>query len=171
MNEGLIPVTQDVLADIREAYEGIERVKAAGEKHAGIVRAVDMYYQLLAIPEREPLHVLGLFAVIESLLTHNPNGDYDSLEHQIRKKMALLNTRFTTPLDTSHFGNAPFDTLWKKFYEYRSKIAHGAAFDFKKDLKMIQNATVAYAFLDGAAKSLLRHALKEPHLMLDLQAC
>jgi hypothetical protein len=117
------------------------------------------------------LYVLGLFGVIESLLTHDPKGGYDRLTHQIKTKVKLLNERFSTPLDYSAFDNLPSDKIWKPLYSFRSAIAHGRIPTFDRDLRVLKDERTAVEFLRKAAKTLLRHALEEPQLVLDLQAC
>jgi Apea-like HEPN len=159
----------DTLEALREVYKG-NRLVAANYK--SIDRAIHSYYQLTAIPRTHSLYILGVFAIIESLLTHNPKGVYDSLGHQIKTKLSLLNRRFRVSLDCSPFRGADFTTVWSKMYTLRSCIAHGSDTDFSRgDLQCLGSAEVATAFLDEAAKTLLQHALVEPDLILDLQAC
>jgi hypothetical protein len=119
----------------------------------------------------DQLYPLGVFAVIESLLTHDPQGSHDSLTHQIKGKMALLEKRFHNPLDYSCFASAKSETIWGKLYSYRSAIAHGDTPDFKGTLSVLKDQMTAVSFLDSAAKALLRHALEEPELILDLRPC
>ena len=86
--------------------------------------------------------------------------------------MLLLNRRFNTPLDFSVFGaGAVPATVWSKLYAFRSIIAHGKEPDFSSKLQLLKDARTATAFLDSAAKALLRQGLVEPELILDLQDC
>lgn len=124
--------------------------------------------RLKRIPYGRDLQVLGLFAIIEMLLTHNPNDREigDSLSHQISTKVPLLSARFQTPLDYSTFGtDARPSTIWKKLYEYRSKIAHGDVADFSGRLSLLVNQQTAITFLELAARQIVRHALNEPELV------
>jgi hypothetical protein len=129
-----------------------------------------MFGALAPVPRCNGLHMLGLFAVLESLLTHDAKGAYDSLTHQIRSKMVLLGKRLTKPLDYGVFGPADPATIWWKLYQVRSCIAHGGRLNFSK-LQVLKDERTAEAFLLTATKALLRHALKEPELVLDLRAC
>jgi hypothetical protein len=84
--------------------------------------------------------------------------------------MCLLNRRFKTPLDYSSFQPPKIDKVWGWLYSsYRGAITHGRKPTFNKKFFKDQQATVS--FLDEATKALLRHALEEPDLILDLQAC
>jgi hypothetical protein len=116
------------------------------------------------------MYTLGLFAVIESLLTHDPKGGYDSLGHQIRSKIPLLDRRMEKRLDYTVFQNANADSLWKKLYDYRSTIAHGGRADFSGPLNVLKTPKTVSDFLDTAVKALIRHATKEPELVFDLRA-
>jgi hypothetical protein len=163
---------EPVIQQIGTVHEGIRRI---GQSFPQVRRAIARYYNLDFVGERAParsLYVLGLFSVIESLLTHEPSGEHDSLGHQIRTKMLLLNRRFNTPLDFSVFGaGAVPATVWSKLYAFRSIIAHGKEPDFSSKLQLLKDARTATAFLDSAAKALLRQGLVEPELILDLQDC
>jgi hypothetical protein len=102
------------------------------------------------------------------LLTHNPNDREigDSLSHQISTKVPLLSSRFSVPLEYSLFRNdvAP-PAIWKKLYEYRSKIAHGDLPDFSGRLQLLTDQTTAVRFLEDAVRQIVRHALDEPELV------
>jgi hypothetical protein len=158
------------LATLRQVYDGI---RALGEEFSEVKRTIDNYVYLRAVPRNHPSYLLGVFGVIESLITHDPEGSFDSLGHQIKKKMALLDRRFDQPLDRSAFDPRDSGTLlWSRLYGLRSLIAHGKKVDFADNkLRHLKNAGVARTFLDSAAKALLRHALKEPQLVLDLREC
>ncbi len=164
------PQTLDEVAvsQIQEVYKGI---RALSPDFKPIKRAIGTYYRLLAIHRDYPLYTLGVFSVIESLLTHHPEGGYDSLGHQIKTKMGLLDRRFREPLTTSQFGKCSFETLWSKLYDFRSRIAHGRDSDFGNKDQVLRNMRTVADFLDSAAKALLRHALIEPELIRDLQDC
>jgi hypothetical protein len=112
-----------------------------------------------------------LFAIVESLITHDPHDQYDSLVHQIRSKMKLLGRRFRKPLDYSPFGTTSMDSIWKKLYKCRSCIAHGGKLQFDGDLKVLTNLEVVERFLLSATRSVLQQALFEPDLVLDLREC
>jgi hypothetical protein len=134
-----------------------------------IIAALESYWRLnqeLRLP-----HPLFLFAVFESVLTHDPAGGYDSLTHQIANKMVLLNKRFEHPLDYSCFDGQDELRIWKKLYAYRSRVAHGVSPDFRGNLRVLKDERNVRQFLVSAVKVLLRHALKEPDLVLDLQKC
>jgi hypothetical protein len=140
--------------------------------HPGIARAIDLFDRLNRLPLTNDFRVLGLFMVLEMLLTHNPNDKEvgDSLSHQICTKVALLEGRLASPLNYDTFGaGAKSDTIWKKLYAFRSAIAHGGSADFKGALKTLQSPEVAIAFLGEASAHILRHALNEPLLFDSLK--
>ncbi|GMU83821.1 MAG: hypothetical protein AMXMBFR47_36910 [Planctomycetota bacterium] len=161
-----------VTADWISLIQDLDRQLALVESsHPEIPKAVDLFRLTTAIDRHHVLYPLGLFMTLERLMTHNPQGRYDSLTHQLSAKFPLLERRFDSPLDYSVFtGGLDSCSLWKSLYAYRSKIAHGGTLDFKEGkLRPLKNSTIANTFLLSAAKALLRHALKEPALVLDLR--
>lgn len=159
---------QSAMKSIQDVHGAIKALPAQRKE---VTRAIAMYNRLGALKSTNHLYVLGVFAVIESLLTHDPTGEHDSLGHQIKTKMHLLNRRFPTSLDISAFGGCDFAKLWSKLYSYRSLVAHGRDPDFASQLKILKSADVATKFLDEAAKKLLVLALREYDLISDLQNC
>jgi hypothetical protein len=151
--------------ELRGSYERFTALDS--KKHSGIAHAIELLSGLRRIPHGSDLLVLGLFAVIEMLLTHKPNDKEigDSLLHQISTKIPLLSARLSSPLDYGGFERATEVKVWKRLYEYRSTVAHGGTPDFNGSLSLLRNRDVAVAFLEGATRRLLRHALNEPVLV------
>jgi hypothetical protein len=142
-------------------------------QYSDIMRAIQMFDSLRNLGPSN-LMVLGLFAIIESLVTHKPkpSDTGDSLTRQVKSKMPLLSRRAEAPIKYSNFftqGNE--DTIWTKLYEYRSNLAHGGTSDFSGKLSVLKNADNVIHFLRHTTKTLLRHALKEPRLVIDLREC
>jgi hypothetical protein len=150
-----------------------ERLRALDrERYAGIWRAVNSFQELKRIPRQSDLMILGYFSIIEMLLTHNPNDKEvgDSLMHQIRTKVALLNKRLAVPFDYSSFQIASEEKIWNKLYGLRSLVAHGGHVDFaSSELRSLKDRNSAIEFLKGATRRLLRHALEEPQLVDSLK--
>jgi hypothetical protein len=137
-------------------------------KHPGIERSVETLQRLRRISRGTDLRILGLFAILEMLLTHNPNDKEigDSLSHQISTKIPLLSARFSSPLDYCCFeAGATEATIWKRLYEYRSKIAHGDSAEINGRLSVLRSREVAASFLERAVRCVVRHALNEPTLV------
>ena len=129
--------------------------------------------QLKGLPHSSPLRFLGYFAVLESLLTHapKPSDPYDSITRQVKKKLALLGHRWPRALDYSPFGGAAPDTVWSKMYTYRSLLAHGAAPEFTRELAALRSHELALKLIKETVKAVIRQALTEPQLLLDLREC
>src|SRR6266567_4059313 len=94
--------------------------------------------------------VIGLFSVIESLVSHGPKltESADSLSHQIRTKLPLLRKRFYPELEGS--GCLPRlqeEATWNKLYAYRSKIVHGEDSQISGDLQALKNVDSVIGFL------------------------
>lgn len=140
------------------------------KRYCQITTAIDMFFSLMPFHLSIPMYALGVFAILESVLTHDPKGPYESLTHQIKSKLRLLEPRFDEPLNYAAF-DIPPQTIWGLLYSYRSALAHGCKPDFKRKFRKLKDSSTVISFLNDATKALLRHALKEPQLMLDLQAC
>lgn len=170
--------TETALNDWSEAYCDWTRItngSTGKTEFPELRRALEMYDNLNSLPEYSEFHILGLFAIIEMLITHNPKLEDrgDSITHQMQSKIPLLSRRFHKPLDVaSFFGNASTKKIWSALYAYRSSLAHGGLPDFEAgELRILKNQLHAKSFLSAVVKSMIRHALKEPHLYHDLRAC
>jgi hypothetical protein len=116
------------------------------------------------------MYCLGLFAVIESLITHNPHGDYDSLTHQVSTKIPLLERMFRKPLDYQSVDSSGTSSakIWKKLYGYRSALAHGG--DEAKALKPLGgDRGLVRDFALKAALELAYVAVHNPVFLADLK--
>jgi Apea-like HEPN len=158
------------IAQIVGAYGALQKLNP--DKFQGIRRALQAFQDLKRLPSMSDFAILGLFAIIEMLITHDPKGSFDSLVHQIKTKVALLSLRLGTAFDYSAFGNNQInpDKIWGALYELRSLVAHGGEVNFKnKDLKHAIDRDTAINFLKEATRRLLRHALEDPTLIESLK--
>ncbi len=160
-------------ADAHQTTEIYRRLAAYDHNILDLHRILKLLMELKDLPRFSPLQVLGYFAILESLLTHQPNPDdrYDSITRQITQKLALLNRRWQPALDESSFGQATHDKIWSKMYGYRSAIAHGIAPDFKSKLEVLGTADHANVLIRNTVKRTIRQALVEPQLVADLHNC
>ncbi|MGD1277857.1 MAG: hypothetical protein ABR964_11630 [Tepidisphaeraceae bacterium] len=162
---------EDILDDaaVNEIREGFKSLQDIAGQFPRITRASEKFLHLRGVAGSD-LYPLGLFAIIESLLTHDPHGRYDSLRHQIASKIPLLEKRMAMKLDYSVFRNPTPQEIWQALYSYRSTIAHGDDANFAlAELRILVNRGRVEQFLTQALKSLIRHAMREPELVTDLQ--
>lgn len=155
----------------------LETLRAAFEKFVryshsplDLSKQIGQFREMLELPYNSTLRLLGLFAILESVLTHDPKptDPTDSITRQVVKKMNLLNGRFEAQLPYSeYFGSTGSEKVWKKLYGARSAIAHGAEPDFSG----LGGADRATEFLRRAVSSVLRQSLEEPQLLFDLREC
>jgi len=160
--------------DLQLAGECYLKIKELPKKYPHIKRAFRRFDTLRSVPLASELTVIGLFSVIESLLTHAPNNNdpTDSLVRQIKHKMPLVRKRFRRPIDHSTFFNGiNEDTLWGKLYAFRSKIVHGESADISGKLLVLKNQRTVIKFLREIVKLLLIQSLCEPILLTDLKEC
>lgn len=157
----------DVIQQIHSELQSIP------SEFEGIHRAIDMLLELRTLKENSPFRILGYFAILELLLTHNPGGKElgDSLTHQISTKIPLISKRLSAALPYfEHFGENKESNIWKKYYNYRSALAHGSQISFKDHLALLRSPANALNFLSIATRAIARHALREPELFMDLKA-
>jgi len=139
-----------------------------------IYRVLQSFQHLKYIPDFSDLKIIGYFSIIESLITHPPKilGSEDSITHQIKTKIPLLQRRFDRVIDYSEFfREAKEEKIWTKLYEYRSRVAHGGELDFKKSLRILKSHQAVQGFLKEITKLLIISSLRDPGFIFDLQRC
>ena len=170
---GLKPPVVVTQASIQAAATYFEQIKAS--QGSAVFKAIVSFDQLRSLPRLSDMSVLGCFAVLESLITHDPLSPThgDSLNHQVSTKMPLLCKRYNAgPVPATDFQNIDSGKLWKELYKWRSRIAHGGTADFKTgDLKKLGSRDAAFSFLKENVRRLLLLALTEPELINDLKNC
>lgn len=159
--------------DIAEIAEIHAQLNQHDEQLLPLRRLLQRLQDLEAVPPSSQLVFLGYFALLESLLTHRPDPKdlYQSITRQVRTKIALLDSRFEYRLDYGPFGGALPDKVWTKMYEYRSILAHGDEASFDESLRLLGNGENAMKLLKDSVKSVMRQAVKEPQLLVDLREC
>jgi hypothetical protein len=125
------------------------------------------------LPRTSPLRFLGYFATLESALTHNPKktDTIDSITRQVKKKIALLDNRWSPRIDYRALSFEKPDKIWPTMYEYRSCLAHGGTPDFSRDLSLLKDHKTAFDIRQQTVKATIRQALQEPQLIADLKDC
>ncbi len=123
------------------------------------------------------LALLGHFALIEALITHDPAESRRLLSHQVGTKMPLLMRRFRRRLNVrDFFALTTVQETWRLLYRLRSCYAHGDEPDFDrpgrdKGVEELRNLYEAFRFVRESLKRLLILALDEPQFVVDLKAC
>jgi hypothetical protein len=172
---GVPVLNAEHLVDIRMVFHVIEKLP---DEQQLVVQACQLYQASHNQRLKSPFRILALFAAIEFLVTHkpNPNESGDSLTRQIKSKLPLLCRRFDEPFPPERTFPKAGAKAWEILYAYRSKIAHGGNMDFRAPYKkdgfseLISGLDIAF-FLDEFVRRLMRHAIMEPQLCLDLKQC
>ncbi|MGA7194142.1 MAG: hypothetical protein WBW94_10960 [Anaerolineales bacterium] len=135
--------------------------------------AIRRYVDLKALPRYSGLTIIGLFSIIESLITHDPKQNIDdSLNHQLKTKIPLLRKKFHRPLDyQNYFSSANEETILGKLYDFRSKIVHQGKETIEKDNKILNNLESVTDFLRETTRLLIMLAVREPQFVTDLKKC
>ena len=170
-DECLLTLELSHLEDLKNVFAKFQKHRDEG---IGLSPALRQFKELHAIPPSSPLRFLGYVAILESLITHQPDkkDPYDSLTRQVRQKMLLIGRRSQLKLPYERFGpDCNPETLWTKIYAYRSAVAHGVPIDFKGKFQMLGSAKQALDFIRDSTAAIMRHALDEPELVSDLRAC
>ena len=160
------------IADGAELAEVVSKRAQHDDAVVPLGAAIQSYQQLRAIPRDSGMRFLGYFAILESLLTHQPKptDPTESLTRQVRQKAMLLSRRFRHPLSYADFETTKVDKVWTALYGVRSKLAHGAVPDFAdRDCRALRDFKTATRFVAGATWRVMRQALEEPHLVADLK--
>lgn len=171
---GRRPVLKLTSHDLAEIGQNYRLIMTTGTKFNHIIRALERFDSLRSLPRHDDMFVIGLFSVIESIVTHAPKltESGDSLAHQIKTKIPLLRKRFQRPLEYGeYFEPCDEPKIWSKLYEYRSRIVHGGTIEIEGDLRVLVHRLHIVPFLRETAKLVLLAALKEPELVNDLKQC
>jgi len=100
-----ISITKNDLLHIREYYDLIMQLTP---EYGHIKKSLTLFDNLRALPSYSNFILIGLFSIIETLISHSPELDFyhDSIKHQIRTKIPLLRKHFIRELDyKKYFGN------------------------------------------------------------------
>ncbi|MBV1929215.1 MAG: hypothetical protein KUG81_06855 [Gammaproteobacteria bacterium] len=144
-------------------------------KYSTIEKALKDFELLKEVPRNSPFKFLGMFSILELLLTHDSKNSDSSINGQLQSKISLLNSRFDEKLDFQNYFGGP-DTFTnemyvQKMYAYRSAIAHGSVADFDDKLQHLKTSENVAKFLYILLKKVLVHSLVEPQLITDLKKC
>lgn len=118
-----------------------------------------MFDQLNTLPKLSRLTVVGLFAVIEMLVTHEKqkNNRNDTISEQIRKRMTELSKIIDLDLRLpAQLKPQKLSKRWDALYDYRGAVAHG------DNRKISVNADDANEYLKTVIQSILRDVLRNP---------
>lgn len=144
------------------------------EQHEFAKNALKNFSALRRVPKSSGLYVVGLFSIVESLITHAPRltETLDSINHQITNKIILLRKRYTrTVVPSSYFLHASEESIWKKLYSYRSSVAHGGSITFDGELQVLKGHEAVVTFLQDNVRELITLTLREPEFIVDLRRC
>jgi hypothetical protein len=166
--QSLVQVSEPVANEIATLCA---KLRSADRRLIDVKALAGRMGDLKLLPSRSPLIFLGYFAILESLLSHPPriSDPYDMVIRQVKSKLALLNNRFDRKIDYSRFAGAPAETVWTKMYNYRHSLAQGSTPIFEGDLAVLGSHAHAVGLLKRTVKAILRQALVEPQLLLDLK--
>jgi hypothetical protein len=137
------PLTLAGLEQIRLLMDAIE---CLSDEHQDIARALQMFEALKNLPRQSEFQILGLFGIIELLITHAPSTTEvgDSIRHQVRTKIPLLSRHSGQPFEYSaFFEGCSEEKVWNLLYDYRSRLAHGGFADFTKGLRFLRDRGTA----------------------------
>lgn len=167
-------VTSLDVEDIRSMFSLLEDFTKIKYEFKYIYKALSDFESLKLVSRRTPFKIIGMFSIIEALLTNDLQRSA-TFNHQLKSKLNLLNNRFEECVNyRKYVGGADtttFETIIDKLYNYRHDIAHGDFSNFNKDLKVIVDEQAAFRLLYAITKKLIVQSLKEPQLVKDLKYC
>ena len=181
LEENLVATSRDLrpkdVTGIERAWKLLIDFEAQDEQSYPFIKtAISNFADLKRIPSHMPIYVVGLFSIIEMLLTTQQDKTTEnSLSHQLKEKLTLFGNRFTDPLRLEEHLPLPAGTDFKKviakLYSYRSKVAHGTEVEFRGELSVLKNHETVCRFLRVIVRKLILQAVSEPALFRDLKSC
>lgn len=164
-NDIFLRITHEALVELRKTFD---RLLAHDENIFALRSIINNLNILRDIDPRSRLRFVGYMAIIESLLSHEPDpkDPHESIQKQIKRKMNLLDHRIPGGFGYSSLSTKAPDKIWSELYSIRSAIAHGG----EPNPKLIEY-NAGLLFIKEVAKKVIRYALEEPVLIRDLRAC
>lgn len=177
---GVLPeikkITPLAIREVQEIHLKLNQFNA--DEYPFIQKALNDFISIKDISKNSPFKILSCFAILELLLTsyktRGLNGN--SISHQLKKKINLLNNQFEEKIDFQKYFKGPdtntLETIIEKLYQFRNDIAHGNFSDFESELKVLKNNTTNILdFLVSILKKILIVAIEFPQLVKDLKEC
>ena len=161
------------LSDLTTIKNIYERMQHHDDALIDMKKIARQFGELKDLPKKSELRFLGYFAILESMLTHSPKpGDrYESITRQVKRKIALLDNRWSPTLDYTPFEEARPEKIWEIMYAYRSSLAHGDNPNFRTEFRVLKSPEEALRLIRECSKAVARQILEEPRLLLDLREC
>lgn len=160
---------------VREILRILNEFEKISSQYEFIKESLTDFFQIEIIPNKSKLKPLGMFIILEKLITHNSSNTDLSITRQIKQKLILLNNRMKYKIDFLTPFRPTDKTTDKKvielLYAYRSKIAHGENPDFINELQILKNSKTIYNFMYDALKNIIVVSMNEPQLIKDLKSC
>ena len=169
-------INESDIKELKKLFAAFRKIEKRKEDYEFIFRNLKNYKTLLRMPIYDDLRNIGKFAIIESLLTTRKSVQIESINHQLKNKIVLLNNRFSKEIQFQKwFKSLPENFNIRKLigllYSYRSCLAHGTKPDFDKELKIIENSVWTDYCVDEICRKVLKQAIFEPELIKDLRHC
>ena len=138
-----------------------------------IYNAMIDYVDLFEIAKRLSLKIIGMVAVLESLLCTDDNSHGRNINKQLQGKLNLVNNLLKNPIQLKNYFKLPEDTKFKtvieNIYKYRNDIAHGNIVNFEKKLQVLNNHNNVHQFLNDLIRDILEFSAKHPTLIKDIK--
>jgi hypothetical protein len=171
------PDAQSII-DFHKTFKSVnELFISETDENSFIVKALTDFINIHMISDNSPFKLLSYISIIESLITYQPKNNADTIiSKQLGQKVQFLYNNFMENLSfETYFKGAntnTISTIINKIYTYRNDIAHGNIPQMNKELKIIQlNEVNVIPFLDALLRKILRIAITNPNLIIDLKAC
>jgi hypothetical protein len=158
---------------LRLRLEEFEAAREDDEIRGSIIRLFEKFISLSAGKRFGEMALLGHFAILEGLITHQSKPERgDSINHQLKTKMPLLMRRFQRPLNLAdHIDVTDPAKAWGLLYGLRSRIAHGGK-EFSSEIdSKLRNSESVFRLVRESLKRIFLVAIHEPEFLFDLRAC
>jgi hypothetical protein len=164
----------EILRTLFARWGEMDLTVANGDRaYPEISRALQMFDDLSLLAPHSDFQFLALFAIVEMLVTHEPEGNGDaSITNQIRRKMPILTRRFDEPIvPPSEIQDASSEKIWGALYDLRSNLAHGSLANFSHGKHaVLKRQELACEYLTSTVAALIRQSIHDPQLLRDLKA-
>lgn len=160
----------DEILKITTSLKKLHEIKNYESKYNFILKAIYDFSELKKISRYSPFKILGVFSIIELLLTHRRIGD-GSKGKQLKTKVIEVNNRIEASINHLDYftdTSISLEQIITKLYNYRSRIAHGDI--VTNDFKLKNNdSSFLYKFLYELTRKILIQAIIEPQIIAKIK--
>lgn len=143
-----------------------------------IQKSINDLYNIFSYNNLDSLKIIGLVSILELLLSSESEEKSRLIGQQLAKKITLINNQSKNQINLNKYFKGSdtntIETYVSRIYKYRNIITHNLINKNDKELSVIlseENKNNITPFLSDLVKLIIKEALVNPNLVMDLKNC